>query len=183
MLPDRPSVFVAPRPRRDLPDPPPLPSTQIRLSPAILQPLFNLKQRDAAQHLGISLSSLKYACRRIGITRWPGQAGADTDDAQEPPAEQEGADPADDTRSEEEKLEEGEPHPSAVSEVGAWEIERLLAQEGSPGPSGSSTFTEPPVSAASALHPSTGADGVCEEAWICPDWIEDYLRSTDEDEM
>jgi len=63
-----------------------LPSTQIRLSPAVLQPLFTLKQRDAADRLGISLSSLKTACRRIGIFRWPGSrppAAAPLDQLQE----------------------------------------------------------------------------------------------------
>ena len=127
---------------------------------------------------GISLSSLKSACRRLGINRWPGpkQAGADTDDAQEPPGEDddEDAGPAeDDTGWEEEKLEEGQPHPSAGSEDADWEIQRLLAREGSPGPSGSSTVTETltQASAPSAVQP------------ICPDWIEEYLRATDEDEM
>ena len=108
----------------------------------------------------------------------PRQGGADTDDAQEPPEEDddEDAGPAeDDTGWEEEKLEEGQPHPSAGSEDADWEIQRLLAREGSPGPSGSSTVTET-LTQASAEAPSALQP-------ICPDWIEEYLRATDEDEM
>uniref|UniRef100_A0A7S4NPG4 RWP-RK domain-containing protein n=1 Tax=Guillardia theta TaxID=55529 RepID=A0A7S4NPG4_GUITH len=41
------------------------------LSPASLSKLFHMRQLDAAKHLGISLTSLKSACRRIGLDRWP----------------------------------------------------------------------------------------------------------------
>eukprot|EP00960_Hanusia_phi_P068199 766785-Hanusia_phi.AAC.1 len=33
--------------------------------------LFHLRQAEAAKILGISLSAMKNACRRVGITRWP----------------------------------------------------------------------------------------------------------------
>ncbi|EKX49666.1 hypothetical protein GUITHDRAFT_104629 [Guillardia theta CCMP2712] len=36
-----------------------------------IQSLFHLRQEDAASRLGISLSSLKSACRRLGVHRWP----------------------------------------------------------------------------------------------------------------
>mmetsp|Transcript_11603 Transcript_11603/g.26578 ORF Transcript_11603/g.26578 Transcript_11603/m.26578 type:complete len:156 (-) Transcript_11603:103-570(-) len=41
------------------------------LSPSSLSKLFHMRQLDAAKHLGISLTSLKSACRRIGLDRWP----------------------------------------------------------------------------------------------------------------
>jgi len=33
---------------------------------------FSCVQQDAAAELGISVTSLKQACRKLGITRWPG---------------------------------------------------------------------------------------------------------------
>uniref|UniRef100_A0A7S0F1T5 RWP-RK domain-containing protein n=1 Tax=Hanusia phi TaxID=3032 RepID=A0A7S0F1T5_9CRYP len=33
--------------------------------------LFSLRQGDAARHLGISLTALKAACRRLGVPKWP----------------------------------------------------------------------------------------------------------------
>eukprot|EP00960_Hanusia_phi_P078381 768811-Hanusia_phi.AAC.3 len=33
--------------------------------------LFHLRQVEAAQLLGISLTAMKKACRRLGVTRWP----------------------------------------------------------------------------------------------------------------
>ncbi|EKX30977.1 hypothetical protein GUITHDRAFT_122818 [Guillardia theta CCMP2712] len=37
----------------------------------MIRSLFYLKQEDAAVQLGISLTSLKTACRKLGISRWP----------------------------------------------------------------------------------------------------------------
>ncbi|EKX48540.1 hypothetical protein GUITHDRAFT_151773, partial [Guillardia theta CCMP2712] len=36
-----------------------------------LRPLFHMRQEIAADMLGVSLSSLKSSCRRLGLTRWP----------------------------------------------------------------------------------------------------------------
>ncbi|EKX41734.1 hypothetical protein GUITHDRAFT_112149 [Guillardia theta CCMP2712] len=33
--------------------------------------LFVMRQSDAAKFLGISLTSLKSACRQLGVTKWP----------------------------------------------------------------------------------------------------------------
>ena len=38
-----------------------------------LKPLFHLPQPEAAKKLGISLTSLKMTCRRLGVNRWPYQ--------------------------------------------------------------------------------------------------------------
>ncbi|EKX37188.1 hypothetical protein GUITHDRAFT_116603 [Guillardia theta CCMP2712] len=62
-------IFVSPRPREHLTsaDPPP----QVALSSSTLEPLFHLPQDAAAKRLGVSLTSLKAACQKIGIMRWP----------------------------------------------------------------------------------------------------------------
>ncbi|EKX48541.1 hypothetical protein GUITHDRAFT_105683 [Guillardia theta CCMP2712] len=44
---------------------------KVQLQESVLRPLFGIRQEDAAQYLGVSLSSLKSACRRLGIKRWP----------------------------------------------------------------------------------------------------------------
>ncbi|EKX42492.1 hypothetical protein GUITHDRAFT_111464 [Guillardia theta CCMP2712] len=44
---------------------------KVQLNESNLRPLFDIRQEDAAQLLGVSLSSLKSACRRLGINRWP----------------------------------------------------------------------------------------------------------------
>ncbi|EKX38255.1 hypothetical protein GUITHDRAFT_115597 [Guillardia theta CCMP2712] len=63
------SVRVCPRPRGSLltysPPPP------VSLDQALVKSLFHLTQGEAAQTVGISLSSLKLACRRMGIRKWP----------------------------------------------------------------------------------------------------------------
>ncbi|EKX38107.1 hypothetical protein GUITHDRAFT_115661 [Guillardia theta CCMP2712] len=43
----------------------------VQLSRLLLSQLFHLRQQEAAHHLGISLTSLKTACRRLGLDRWP----------------------------------------------------------------------------------------------------------------
>eukprot|EP00960_Hanusia_phi_P010422 305574-Hanusia_phi.AAC.1 len=82
-----PAIFVQPRPREifcssALP--------RVEVSPSVLEALFHLRQEDAATALvspgiglghraltcssceqGISLTSFKSACRRIGLSRWP----------------------------------------------------------------------------------------------------------------
>ncbi|EKX36823.1 hypothetical protein GUITHDRAFT_116989 [Guillardia theta CCMP2712] len=41
-----------------------IPQTQI-------ESLFHLRQTEAAAYLGISLTAMKAACRRVGISKWP----------------------------------------------------------------------------------------------------------------
>ncbi|EKX54839.1 hypothetical protein GUITHDRAFT_99489 [Guillardia theta CCMP2712] len=43
----------------------------VELTLAKLELLYELRQEEAANCLGISLTSLKSACRRLGLTRWP----------------------------------------------------------------------------------------------------------------
>eukprot|EP00960_Hanusia_phi_P040738 754622-Hanusia_phi.AAC.3 len=62
-----PSVVVAPRVRTGNSSPP----SEVKLDRETLEPLFNLKQEIAAEKLGICLTSLKSACRKLGIQRWP----------------------------------------------------------------------------------------------------------------
>jgi len=41
------------------------------ISMCTLSPLFQLPQAEAAQRLGVALTSLKVACRKLGVRRWP----------------------------------------------------------------------------------------------------------------
>ncbi|EKX36947.1 hypothetical protein GUITHDRAFT_116814 [Guillardia theta CCMP2712] len=62
-------VLVSPRPRDS-----PFPFSsfaKVHVSLSTLEPLFHLPQESAARRLGVSLTSLKAACRKIGIKRWP----------------------------------------------------------------------------------------------------------------
>eukprot|EP00960_Hanusia_phi_P054780 762772-Hanusia_phi.AAC.1 len=43
----------------------------ITLDMAKISNLFHLRQTEAAQQLGISLTALKNACRRVGLAKWP----------------------------------------------------------------------------------------------------------------
>lgn len=45
----------------------------VRFDLADLEALFELPQPDAARKLGISLTALKQACRKLGVQRWPYQ--------------------------------------------------------------------------------------------------------------
>eukprot|EP00960_Hanusia_phi_P039371 753865-Hanusia_phi.AAC.2 len=65
------SVTVTPRPRPDRPQSP----LGVQLSLETITPLFHTRQEQAAKLLGISLTSLKCACRRLGISRWPYKRG------------------------------------------------------------------------------------------------------------
>lgn len=43
----------------------------VALSKKRLQELFDLPLKEAASHLGISMTAMKKACRRMGLERWP----------------------------------------------------------------------------------------------------------------
>eukprot|EP00960_Hanusia_phi_P063005 765330-Hanusia_phi.AAC.2 len=43
----------------------------VRVDERLLARLYDRRQEDAAKILGMSLTSLKMACRRLGIKRWP----------------------------------------------------------------------------------------------------------------
>eukprot|EP00960_Hanusia_phi_P049316 759490-Hanusia_phi.AAC.5 len=43
----------------------------IRLGYEDITGLFHMRQTEAAKYLGISLTTMKSVCRRVGITRWP----------------------------------------------------------------------------------------------------------------
>lgn len=45
--------------------------TGLMLSVRDIKSFFHMRQTDAASRMGISLTALKAACRRVGITRWP----------------------------------------------------------------------------------------------------------------
>eukprot|EP00960_Hanusia_phi_P033503 750484-Hanusia_phi.AAC.1 len=58
-------------------------SSNIEIDLQTVESLYHLRQEDAAAALGISLTSLKSACRRLGVQRWPysrnrNQSGADS---------------------------------------------------------------------------------------------------------
>eukprot|EP00960_Hanusia_phi_P042841 755736-Hanusia_phi.AAC.1 len=65
------TVAINPRPRASSPHAPAPMQPPVNVSREVLEPLFSRSQQDAAAYLGVSLSSLKSACRRIGISRWP----------------------------------------------------------------------------------------------------------------
>eukprot|EP00960_Hanusia_phi_P045379 757200-Hanusia_phi.AAC.2 len=44
---------------------------RLELSLDSISPYFHMKQVEAAKRLGISSTSLKTACRKLGIARWP----------------------------------------------------------------------------------------------------------------
>ncbi|EKX34097.1 hypothetical protein GUITHDRAFT_155840 [Guillardia theta CCMP2712] len=46
-------------------------SRSVKLDLNMISTLYNMRQEDAATTLGISLTSLKIACRRLGLKRWP----------------------------------------------------------------------------------------------------------------
>ncbi|EKX50501.1 hypothetical protein GUITHDRAFT_151174 [Guillardia theta CCMP2712] len=62
-------VKVCPRPRGNVLSY--SPQEPVSLDQALVKSLFHLTQYEAAQAIGISLSSLKLACRRMGIRKWP----------------------------------------------------------------------------------------------------------------
>ena len=43
----------------------------VELTVQRLEELFSLPLNEAAKHLGVCETSLKSACRKIGITKWP----------------------------------------------------------------------------------------------------------------
>jgi hypothetical protein len=43
----------------------------VKLSLDVLRPMFETRLTDAAQELGLSVSALQHACRRLGVERWP----------------------------------------------------------------------------------------------------------------
>lgn len=45
--------------------------TPVTLEYETLESLFGMPQPDAARELGIALTTLKHACRRLGLARWP----------------------------------------------------------------------------------------------------------------
>lgn len=65
-------VTVSPRVRPgDLKNQP----LEVHLDLSVLEPLYGLRQEEAAERLGICLTSLKAACRKLGLRRWPYRKG------------------------------------------------------------------------------------------------------------
>eukprot|EP00960_Hanusia_phi_P041445 754994-Hanusia_phi.AAC.2 len=52
---------------------------RVNLDLNALEQLFHYRQEDAAAMLGISMTSLKIACRRLGVSRWPYSRSRQTD--------------------------------------------------------------------------------------------------------
>ncbi len=50
-----------------------------------LKQYFNLKQSEAAKMLGVSVTTLKQACRNLNIPKWPYKKGNDVRSGQQPP--------------------------------------------------------------------------------------------------
>eukprot|EP00960_Hanusia_phi_P061407 764836-Hanusia_phi.AAC.4 len=44
---------------------------EVTLTMEFVSTFFHMRQSEVAKHLGISLTALKSACRRIGLPRWP----------------------------------------------------------------------------------------------------------------
>eukprot|EP00960_Hanusia_phi_P020874 615207-Hanusia_phi.AAC.3 len=65
-------VIIAPRVRRESMDSQPI---EVAIDLQVLEPLFSLRQEEAADTLGVCLTSLKSACRKLGIMRWPYKKG------------------------------------------------------------------------------------------------------------
>eukprot|EP00960_Hanusia_phi_P044486 756670-Hanusia_phi.AAC.2 len=63
------AVYIVPRPRQPLDSS--VTRQEVSLTLDLVRPLFCYRQVYAAEMLGISLTSLKSACRRLGIVRWP----------------------------------------------------------------------------------------------------------------
>eukprot|EP00960_Hanusia_phi_P022535 666943-Hanusia_phi.AAC.4 len=56
-----PVLVISPRPYRQ---------SKVFLKAHTIRALFHLTQKDAAKHLGISLTTLKSACKRLGVKKW-----------------------------------------------------------------------------------------------------------------
>ncbi|EKX42822.1 hypothetical protein GUITHDRAFT_111192 [Guillardia theta CCMP2712] len=65
-------VIVAPRSRPDGIDGPPI---EVSIDLQVLEPLYCMRQEEAAERLGVCLTSLKSACRKLGVMRWPYKKG------------------------------------------------------------------------------------------------------------
>eukprot|EP00960_Hanusia_phi_P037342 752885-Hanusia_phi.AAC.2 len=74
------SVKIIPRTRIGAPVPAPI---EVNLDLDTIRPLFAMKQEDAAKTLRISVTSLKAACRQLGILRWPYTRGPSASSARE----------------------------------------------------------------------------------------------------
>ena len=67
-------IHLFPRRKADGGDAPPCKRrTPVLFDRTDLEALFELPQPDAARRLGISLTTLKQACRKLGVKRWPYQ--------------------------------------------------------------------------------------------------------------
>jgi hypothetical protein len=64
------AVSLFPR-RKHGGSPPAKHRTPVTLDYETLESLFDMPQPDAARELGIALTTLKHACRRLGVARWP----------------------------------------------------------------------------------------------------------------
>ena len=64
------AVSLFPR-RKHGGSPPAKHRTPVTLDYETLESLFDIPQPDAARELGIALTTLKHACRRLGVARWP----------------------------------------------------------------------------------------------------------------
>uniref|UniRef100_A0A7S0HNB0 RWP-RK domain-containing protein n=1 Tax=Hanusia phi TaxID=3032 RepID=A0A7S0HNB0_9CRYP len=81
----------------------------IGLDRSAIQKLFHLRQKDAADHLGISLTALKNACRALGVNHWPYSRKRENEDAQSTEAPQEdGAGPSGSSSSQPMNLEQSQ---------------------------------------------------------------------------
>ena len=65
------SVLLYPRRKGNCGQLPPKGRKPMALDLAALQDKFTLPQPDAARKLGVSLTSLKHVCRKLGLKRWP----------------------------------------------------------------------------------------------------------------
>jgi len=58
-------------PRRKRGEPADVNRKGVKLGISEIKEYFHMRQSEAAKRLGISLTAMKSACRRIGLTRWP----------------------------------------------------------------------------------------------------------------
>ncbi|EKX48519.1 hypothetical protein GUITHDRAFT_105664 [Guillardia theta CCMP2712] len=145
---------------------------EVEITGPVIQNLFHMRQADAARILGISLSSLKSACRRLGFPRWPYSRHRPT------------ATHIDDKTDEEASGSTSAAGCSPASAPGcANSLQTLLPEFPRITYSPDRVRDREEVAMTTpCLHEAAGGDWEGERG-IDTSWLERYMQSTDEDEV